>query len=134
MYHETSEELLVLGTLNYVRSCSLFLARFIHNNNNTALLGFIYLIHFYKINNLHNLSCCFFLSCKANARIKPAKTGHGQHSSNFRVFLYIVFFLVLCIVCVYMCTVLLPPGGYPIAVNKYIVSYHIPYIFIYNII
>ena len=26
--------------------------------------------------------------------------------------------------CVYMCTVLLPPGGYPIAVNKYIISYH----------
>jgi len=25
---------------------------------------------------------------------------------------------------VYMCTVLLPPGGYPIAV-KYIISYHI---------
>jgi hypothetical protein len=24
-----------------------------------------------------------------------------------------------------MCTVLLPPGGYPIAVNKYIISYHI---------
>jgi len=31
---------------------------------------------------------------------------------------------VLCIVCAYMCTVLLPPGGYPIAV-KYIISYHI---------
>ena len=31
------------------------------------------------------------------------------------------------IVCVYMCTVLLPTGGYPIAV-KYIISYHIiPY-------
>ena len=31
----------------------------------------------------------------------------------------------------YICTVLLPPGGYPIAVNKYIsyhISYHIPYI------
>jgi hypothetical protein len=28
---------------------------------------------------------------------------------------------VLCIVCVYMCTELLPPGGYPIAV-KYIIS------------
>jgi hypothetical protein len=26
---------------------------------------------------------------------------------------------------VHMCTVLLPPGGYPIAVNKYIISYHI---------
>jgi len=24
---------------------------------------------------------CFFLSCKANARVKPAKTGHGLHSS-----------------------------------------------------
>jgi hypothetical protein len=24
---------------------------------------------------------CFFLSCKANARVKPAKTRHGQHSS-----------------------------------------------------
>jgi len=25
---------------------------------------------------------------------------------------------------VYMCTVLLPPGGYPIAVDKYIISYY----------
>ena len=24
---------------------------------------------------------CIFLSCKANARVKPAKTGHGPHSS-----------------------------------------------------
>jgi len=24
---------------------------------------------------------CFFLTCKANARVKPAKTGHGPHSS-----------------------------------------------------
>jgi len=24
-----------------------------------------------------------------------------------------------------MCTVLLPPGGYPIPVNEYIISYHI---------
>ena len=31
------------------------------------------------------------------------------------------FCVVLCIVCVYMCTELLPPGGYPIAV-KYIIS------------
>jgi len=28
-----------------------------------------------------------------------------------------LFCVVLCIVCVYMCTVLLPPGGYPIAVK-----------------
>jgi hypothetical protein len=34
--------------------------------------------------------------------------------------MYCLFFVVLCIVCVWMCTVLLPPGVNPIAVNKYI--------------
>jgi hypothetical protein len=24
---------------------------------------------------------CFFLSCKENTKVKPAKTGHGPHSS-----------------------------------------------------
>ena len=46
---------------------------------------------------------CFFLSCKANARVKPAKMGHGLDSSqNFCVVLCIdcfVSFCVLCIVC-----------------------------------
>jgi hypothetical protein len=47
----------------------------------------------------------FFLICKANARVKLAKTGHGQHSSKFvvcvvlfvigTVFLLIVLFYVL---------------------------------------
>jgi len=38
------------------------------------------------------------------------------------VLFYVLFVcVVLCIVCVYMCTVLLLPGGYPIAV-KYIIS------------
>ena len=80
---------------------------------------------------------CFFLSCKANARIKPTKTGHGPHSSKFLccsmyflccsmylcVVLVIVCFVSFSVffVCVYMCTVRLPTGGYPIAV-KYIIS------------
>jgi hypothetical protein len=38
---------------------------------------------------------CFFLSCKANARVKHAKTGHGPYSSTL-----IVICVVLCIVCV----------------------------------
>jgi hypothetical protein len=37
---------------------------------------------------------CFFLSCKANARVILAKTGHGPHSSQ------LVNCVVLCIVCV----------------------------------
>jgi hypothetical protein len=48
---------------------------------------------------------CFFLGCKANSRVKPAKTGHGPHSSSFlccsRYFLCcsMYFCVVLCIVC-----------------------------------
>ena len=46
----------------------------------------------------------------------------------FYVFLccsmYCLFCVILYIVCVYMCTELLPPGGYPIAV-KYIILYHV---------
>ena len=69
---------------------------------------------------------CFFISCKANVRVKPAKTGHSPHSSySLCCYMYcFLFYVVLCIVCVYMCTVLLPPGGYTTAV-KYIIPYHI---------
>jgi hypothetical protein len=36
---------------------------------------------------------CFFLSCKANARVKPAKTGHGLDSSSF---LYCSMYFLCC--------------------------------------
>jgi hypothetical protein len=36
---------------------------------------------------------CFFLSCKANARAKPAKTGHGPHSFKLFVLIYVFFVL-----------------------------------------
>jgi len=49
---------------------------------------------------LTHVSPWFFLGCKANARVKPAKTGHGPHSSSFCVVLCILFCVVLCIVCV----------------------------------
>ena len=41
---------------------------------------------------------CFFLSCKANARVKQTKTGHGPHSSKMFV-LFCVFFLLCRSVC-----------------------------------
>ena len=34
---------------------------------------------------------CFFLGCKANARVVLAKTGHGPHSSKIVVLLYVLF-------------------------------------------
>jgi len=34
-----------------------------------------------EIATLTEVFPCFFLSCKANARVKPAKMGHGPHSS-----------------------------------------------------
>jgi len=48
---------------------------------------------------------CFFLSCMANARVKPAKTGHGPHSSKKNcVVLYILCFIVLfCVLSVCKC-------------------------------
>jgi len=66
----------------------------------------------------------FFFSCKANARVKLAKTGHGLTSSKISCYLCcsVVIRVVLYIVCVYMCTALLSPGDNPIALNKYIIS------------
>jgi hypothetical protein len=71
---------------------------------------------------------CFFLSYKAHARVKPAKTGHGStlpvvfYVFLCSVYVYCLFCDVHCIVCVYMFTEQLPPGGYSIVV-KYIISY-----------
>jgi len=55
---------------------------------------------------LTEVSPCFFLSCKANARVKPAKTGQGQHSSKmFVVVLCIVCFVSFCVLFVLCCSV-----------------------------
>ena len=34
---------------------------------------------------------CFFLGCKANARVKLAKLGYGPHTSKIVVLLYVLF-------------------------------------------
>jgi len=63
---------------------------------------------------------CFFLSCKANARVKPAKMGYGPHSS--KIFVFYILFVLHRSLYYFVCKCVLPPGGYPIALNKYIVS------------
>ena len=42
---------------------------------------------------------CFFLGCKANARAKPAKSGHGPQSSNFFILFYALFVLCRSVYC-----------------------------------
>jgi hypothetical protein len=62
---------------------------------------------------------CFFLSCKANARVKLAKTGDGPHSSTLVVLCVVrLLFVLFCVL--FVCKCVLPPGDKPIAVNKYI--------------
>ena len=80
---------------------------------------------------------CFFLSCKANARVYLAKTGHGSHSSLIVLFhvLIVLFYILFCVDCVvhvlFVCKcMLLPPGDNLIAI-KYIISYNIVRIPIY---
>jgi len=65
---------------------------------------------------------CFFLSCKANARVKLAKTGHGLHSSTLVVICVVRLLFVLFYV-LFVCKCVLPPGDNPTAINKYIISY-----------
>jgi len=65
---------------------------------------------------------CFFPSCKANARVKLAKTGHDPHSSTLVVICVVRLLLVLSYV-LFVSNCVLPPGDKPIAVNKYINQY-----------
>jgi hypothetical protein len=65
---------------------------------------------------------CFFLSCKANARVKLAKTGHSPHSSTL-VVICVVRLLFVLFYELFACKCVLPPGDNPIVVNKYIISY-----------
>jgi hypothetical protein len=78
--------------------------------------------------NLTEVFQCFFLSCKANARVKLVTTGHGPHSSTLVVISVVRLLFVLYYV-LFVCKCVLPPGDNPIAVNKYII---IIYVSVYN--
>ena len=71
---------------------------------------------------LNEVFPCFFLSCKANARVKLAKTGHGPHSSTL-VCMCVVRLLFVLFYVLLVCKCVLPPGDNPIAVNNYIITF-----------
>jgi hypothetical protein len=86
--------------------------------------GYIFLLYVYVRLLWLRFFHAFFLSCKANARVKPAKAGHGPAIFLIFVLFYVLFVLCGYLYCLYVyvyCTK--PPGGYPIAV-KYIISYY----------
>jgi len=89
------------------------------NAHCTLTEGFLNLTEVFLI--LTEVFPCFFLSCKANARVKLAKTGHGPHS--FTLFcICVVRLLFVLFYILFVCKCVLPPGDNPIAVNKYIIS------------
>jgi hypothetical protein len=72
---------------------------------------------------------CFFLSCKANARVKLAKTGHSPHSSKLVVICVVLLLFVLFYV-LFVCKCVLPTGNNTTAVNKYIIKQITMFIFL----
>jgi hypothetical protein len=59
----------------------------------------------WEFSTLTEVFPCFFLGCKANARVKFAKTGHGPHFPIF-LSLYSVLFVCKCVMyCCILCTV-----------------------------
>jgi len=75
---------------------------------------------------------CFFLSCRANARVKSAKTGHGPHSSSF-LCCSMYFCVVLRIVCfvsfsvLFVCICILYYCHRAATQSQLNISYHITY-------
>ena len=62
---------------------------------------YVYVFHhanWHSSATLTEVSPCFFLSCKANARVKPANMGPGPHSSIFVLF-YVLFVLCRSVYC-----------------------------------
>ena len=99
-----------------------------------GVFGNMYTVHWLRFNltevflTLTEVFPCFFLSCKANARVKLAKTGHGPNPFHISFYLYCSV-VIICVVrllfvlfyVLFVCKCVLPPGDNPIAVNKYII-------------
>jgi len=71
--------------------------------------GNMYYVYCHPSAILTEVFPCFFLSCKADAGVKLAKTGHGPNSSKFLVIcvvllLFVLFYVLFVCKCVlYYC-------------------------------
>jgi hypothetical protein len=87
---------------------------------------YVFLLYVYVwLPRLRFFRACSSVFCQKQGYF-PQRRGTTFTLPTFCVLLCIFFCIVLWIVCVYMCTVQLPPGNYPIAVNKYnMLSLHV---------
>ena len=71
----------LIENMKLLHICILFLSHFFISFRFYSISCLCILIVCLCMTNLTEVFPCFFLSCKANARVKPAKMGHGPHSS-----------------------------------------------------
>jgi hypothetical protein len=103
---------------------SLYIVCILYSDSVYCALTYVYCTLTEVFLTLTEVFPCFFLSCKANARVNLAKTGHGPYSATL-VVIRIVRLLVVLFFVLFVCKCVLPSGDNPIAVNKYIISYRI---------
>ena len=68
-----------------------------------CLCIFIVVYVFLDAATLTEVFLCFFLGCKANARVILAKTGYGPHSSKIVVLFYVLFVLYCTVYVLFVC-------------------------------
>jgi hypothetical protein len=68
-----------------------------------CMFMYLHRISWHSSATLTEVFPCFFLSCKANARVTPVKMGHGPHSSKNFCVLCIVRFVLFCVLFVCKC-------------------------------
>jgi hypothetical protein len=121
---------IVTISFGYILHCvcfNLYCGGFILFCNVCVCVGFVmsgcsgnmYTVHWLRFLLTWQVFPCFFLSCRANAKVKLAKTGHGPHSSTLVVICIVrLLFVLSCVL--FVCKCVLSPGDNLIAVNKYI--------------
>ena len=79
----TSTVITFLHILKVLFFINVYMVLFLFDNVNYTflLLCLCILIVCLCMATLTEVFPCFFLSCKTNAKVKPAKKGHGPHSS-----------------------------------------------------
>jgi hypothetical protein len=64
-------------------------------NLSLSMIMYYHMLYIYLLATLTEVFLCFFFICKANARLKLAKTGHGLHSSKLVVICVVLLLFVL---------------------------------------